>query len=385
MYLHPSAAAPESSYLLSAPISACSSLSPSPSPIPRSILSDAAVCDPRNLTVASFECAEPSLPTLCSNDDETHRIILSGAVSPLKTQQTPLASDFVAYSSLPTFEPLFDLDVEDDSTSNKRQRVDSGFSPEKYSFYTEESFSDDDGALLSPGSEFSVFSDCCSLDSHPMRSAGKHNHMAHAVAYQAAAQESSKQQTSASNSTQTNSNSTMSSPAQESPEPSQHQSGTTRRGRKQSLTEDPSKTFVCTLCSRRFRRQEHLKRHYRSLHTHDKPFECTDCGKKFSRSDNLSQHQRTHGAGTVVMGVLPGGEMQAQGMMSMGGSPYQHQSGNEHEYADANELGAMLYDTTAQMAGTGSTSSSSSGSNASSQGYSDDDRKSSAKKRRRDE
>ena len=54
-----------------------------------------------------------------------------------------------------------------------------------------------------------------------------------------------------------------------------------RRGRKQSLTEDPSKTFVCTLCSRRFRRQEHLKRHYRSLHTHDKPFECTDCGKKF--------------------------------------------------------------------------------------------------------
>merc|ERR1711988_2091556 len=84
---------------------------------------------------------------------------------------------------------------------------------------------------------------------------------------------------------------------------SQHTS-TNRRGRKQSLTEDPSKTFVCTLCSRRFRRQEHLKRHYRSLHTHEKPFECTDCGKKFSRSDNLSQHQRTHGAGTVVMGVL---------------------------------------------------------------------------------
>jgi len=46
-----------------------------------------------------------------------------------------------------------------------------------------------------------------------------------------------------------------------------------RRGRKQSLTDDPSKTFVCTLCSRRFRRQEHLKRHYRSLHTQDKPFE----------------------------------------------------------------------------------------------------------------
>src|SRR5690606_9029206 len=63
-----------------------------------------------------------------------------------------------------------------------------------------------------------------------------------------------------------------------------------RRGRKQSVTDDPSKTFVCTLCSRRFRRQEHLKRHYRSLHTQDKPFECNECGKRFSRSDNLSQH-----------------------------------------------------------------------------------------------
>lgn len=77
-----------------------------------------------------------------------------------------------------------------------------------------------------------------------------------------------------------------------------------RRGRKQSLTEDPTKTFVCNICNRRFRRQEHLKRHYRSLHTHDKPFECTDCGKKFSRSDNLAQHARTHGTGAMVLSVL---------------------------------------------------------------------------------
>lgn len=84
---------------------------------------------------------------------------------------------------------------------------------------------------------------------------------------------------------------------------------TNRRGRKQSLTEDPSKTFVCDLCNRRFRRQEHLKRHYRSLHTQDKPFECHECGKKFSRSDNLSQHARTHGSGAIVMGVLEDGEL----------------------------------------------------------------------------
>lgn len=77
-----------------------------------------------------------------------------------------------------------------------------------------------------------------------------------------------------------------------------------RRGRKQSLTEDPSKTFVCELCNRRFRRQEHLKRHYRSLHTQDKPFECHECGKKFSRSDNLSQHARTHGSGAIVMNII---------------------------------------------------------------------------------
>ncbi|KAK3072262.1 hypothetical protein LTS18_014676 [Coniosporium uncinatum] len=115
-----------------------------------------------------------------------------------------------------------------------------------------------------------------------------------------------------------------------------------RRGRKQSLTEDPSKTFVCTLCSRRFRRQEHLKRHYRSLHTHEKPFECTDCGKKFSRSDNLSQHQRTHGTGSIVMGVLDGSEM----------DQYKEDPHMNHDPAT---LGAILFDAAAAA---GSSSSS---------------------------
>lgn len=68
-----------------------------------------------------------------------------------------------------------------------------------------------------------------------------------------------------------------------------------RRGRKPALGDaDLSKTFVCQHCSRRFRRQEHLKRHFRSLHTREKPFGCKDCGKTFSRSDNLAQHARTH-------------------------------------------------------------------------------------------
>lgn len=123
-----------------------------------------------------------------------------------------------------------------------------------------------------------------------------------------------------------------------------------RRGRKQSLTDDPSKTFVCTLCSRRFRRQEHLKRHYRSLHTHDKPFECNECGKKFSRSDNLSQHARTHGAGAIVMGVLEDGELPP----TEAGSPIDH--------ADTGALGAVLFEAAQAAAANASSSSSSSGS-----------------------
>ncbi|KAK9377545.1 uncharacterized protein V1513DRAFT_373003 [Lipomyces chichibuensis] len=70
-----------------------------------------------------------------------------------------------------------------------------------------------------------------------------------------------------------------------------------RRGRKPSLIEDPSKAFVCAHCNRRFRRHEHLKRHFRSLHTREKPFKCEECSKSFSRSDNLAQHIRTHARG----------------------------------------------------------------------------------------
>jgi hypothetical protein len=111
-----------------------------------------------------------------------------------------------------------------------------------------------------------------------------------------------------------------------------------RRGRKQSLTEDPSKTFVCELCNRRFRRQEHLKRHYRSLHTQDKPFECNECGKKFSRSDNLSQHARTHGSGAIVMNLIDTGE---EGLDMMG------QSGEQ----DYHNFGKVLFQVAAEIPG----------------------------------
>ncbi|ORY54476.1 hypothetical protein BCR35DRAFT_272173, partial [Leucosporidium creatinivorum] len=45
-------------------------------------------------------------------------------------------------------------------------------------------------------------------------------------------------------------------------------------------------------CSAAFKRSEHLKRHYRSVHMGSKPFPCqmTGCTKSFSRKDNLQQH-----------------------------------------------------------------------------------------------
>ncbi|QHS72919.1 Com2p [Saccharomyces paradoxus] len=66
------------------------------------------------------------------------------------------------------------------------------------------------------------------------------------------------------------------------------------RGRKPSLIPDASKQFGCEFCDRRFKRQEHLKRHVRSLHMCEKPFTCHICNKNFSRSDNLNQHVKTH-------------------------------------------------------------------------------------------
>ncbi|GAV56268.1 hypothetical protein ZYGR_0BB00450 [Zygosaccharomyces rouxii] len=66
------------------------------------------------------------------------------------------------------------------------------------------------------------------------------------------------------------------------------------RGRKPSPILDATKHFGCEYCDRRFKRQEHLKRHVRSLHMCEKPFGCHICGKKFSRSDNLNQHIKTH-------------------------------------------------------------------------------------------
>lgn len=260
---------------------------------------------------------------------------------------------------MPTFEPLFELDCEDDFTGlvqfpstdnthfigNKRQRTDLGaFTPEE-DFVSDESFTDFEeelchGLPLTPCA--SDHSDDMASAPAPKRRSAKKARSEYSDAesdYQGKTQTSGDDNTASGASSQHHSGQTSN--ADNAVGSSSDEAGSTpvaptsRRGRKQSLTEDPSKTFVCTLCSRRFRRQEHLKRHYRSLHTGDKPFECTDCGKKFSRSDNLSQHQRTHGTGAVVMGVLDSSELQHGDMQQQ--HPVMFNSQNPAE------MGQILY------------------------------------------
>ena len=258
----------------------------------------------------------PCLPTL-AGDDEEHKLVLKGDATTSQSE-TQASSTVDGSCGLPSFEPLFELDLEDESSAHlhtdnaqflgsKRQRTEQpfAFSAEE-ELFSEESHSDfGDESLIPFNFESPVNMARFSTRSRrSTRSSGSDVNACPQDGYDEVSQgqqASSGQPSSATSGGTTNSENTES-PSSEDGTPT---SGpVSRRGRKQSLTDDPSKTFICTLCSRRFRRQEHLKRHYRSLHTHEKPFECSDCGKKFSRSDNLSQHQRTHGSGAVVMGVL---------------------------------------------------------------------------------
>ncbi|KAI2640739.1 hypothetical protein GGS26DRAFT_586738 [Hypomontagnella submonticulosa] len=300
----------------------CPSLSPSPSPYARSVASeqDLDFCDPRNLTVGGV-----SNPTLAPEFSAPVALEeFRGEAVP--KQSLPATFDFHSevHHGLPTFEDISDLESEADFVSRlvdisgqsgvdvKRSRsatCSTTLSLGHESFLAESDFDPEDTTscavtgLPSPSNS----SDPDSHQDKKLKKSKKESRkavpMMNAAADSSSAQGDEQQQQPAQNDAAEadgNAGSPSGSNAQGTPMPAP----ANRRGRKQSLTEDPSKTFVCELCNRRFRRQEHLKRHYRSLHTQEKPFECNECGKKFSRSDNLSQHARTHGSGAIVMNLI---------------------------------------------------------------------------------
>lgn len=352
-------------------------------------------CDPRNLLVGgafnsivnSTAVDLPTLPTLCSGLEEEQQFVPDSQATFVEPdfQFTQSFSTVTAATlgGLPAFDAFSDLDSEHDPATeltrfspcdstffldHKTQRLDLQFDDEE--FLSEDSFEDLDDSyrLASAGQMTPPDSRRTSEDASikmkpkkrsPPKKARKTTHSNEQLAVATdsegahfTAAESANQQPSAPQNTSDNDEEIKEEDAAEDPAtPSTGQQPTARRGRKQSLTDDPSKTFVCTLCSRRFRRQEHLKRHYRSLHTHDKPFECNECGKKFSRSDNLSQHARTHGSGAIVMGVLEDGEL----------PPSEKAGPND---GDTGALGAVLFEAAQAAAANGSSSPSASGSSA---------------------
>lgn len=334
----------------------------------------------------------PPLPTLCSGDEGEHQFLPTTGSSFIKPEShfTDSYSSFgrTTLGGLPSFESFSDLDSEhdfvpdlsrfssSDSTAfvgNKRQRLDLvPFDEEEFlSESSFEDFSDVDqfasaGLMTPPDSRRTSEDGSVKMKPKkrtPPKKLKKASLPSGLSDTQTAAEQNQNQSTTIESSDQQSAGAQQSSSTSESQAGSSDSNAVTsstdgtstgsqpiaRRGRKQSLTDDPSKTFVCTLCARRFRRQEHLKRHYRSLHTHDKPFECNECGKKFSRSDNLSQHARTHGAGAMVMGVLEDGEL-----------PPSEKA--ESIDGDTGALGAVLL-AAAQAAASNSSSSSSSGGN----------------------
>lgn len=353
VYIHSTSPDPRS-FLLSA--TSCSSLSPSPSPLPHTPCVEAEnnFCDPRDLTV-SVSGELPTLLTLCPGDEE-HKIVLMGetakVLEPVHTSTNP---------GLPTFEPLFELDCEDDfaglvnfSSSesvqirgNKRQRHELVPSIPEEDFVSDASFTDfeeDTVPFLSHSALASHLSpQMPGIHRRPSQeSALDHSDRESDIQWQTRPSDAEDPRSGAS-SPRESGHVDKSAGSSSEENPTAPAAPTSRRGRKQSLTEDPSKTFVCTLCSRRFRRQEHLKRHYRSLHTHDKPFECTDCGKKFSRSDNLSQHQRTHGAGALTMDFTNGNDLTTD----LQRDPHFH---NRNPAA----MGQILYDAAANVSSSSS-------------------------------
>jgi 5-methylcytosine-specific restriction endonuclease McrA len=342
----------------------CPSLSPSPTPYARSIAAsehDVDFCDPRNLTVTSAPSANPTLATE-----------FNVAADAIKIQQPkPTATAHPAFDfnpalphGLPTFEELSDLESEEDFVNSLvnlgdsetpdvgRPRACTGSSVVSLGhgscFGDEELSFDDDSFKFPPLPSPPVVQ---SVDCHPAkRQKTSATEMSVPVNTAATGESEPAGQTPESQQDDGAASGSNSPSGEEDDEDKQPTTPLpappARRGRKQSLTEDPSKTFVCDLCNRRFRRQEHLKRHYRSLHTHEKPFNCGECGKSFSRSDNLAQHARTHAGGQIPLEYITDATEQASyesNMLSAASGPETYST-----------LGQVLFQISADIPGSDS-------------------------------
>ena len=319
-----------------------------------------------NSSNATSQLDLPAVPALCLGEAE-HDPLFGPQPTPIKPESQFTASFDTLTHGLPIFDSFSDLDSDQDFITdlsrpsledaqllgNKRQRLDLiSFSDEE--FLSEDNFEDfDDTSAAAQCVDMAQVTEAPKINKKRKVTkkaaslSGADTNGVHTTEDSTQQDENMNQASNANGDDAGHSALTSGSEATpQTPQPA------ARRGRKQSLTEDPSKAFKCELCNRRFRRQEHLKRHYRSLHTTEKPFECDDCGKKFSRSDNLAQHQRTHGSGAVVMGVLEEGQ-------------YQQSQKSDYEDDKTGVLGAALFEAAQAVA-----SSSSSESNGSIRGIS---------------
>ena len=374
-------------------VSACPSLSPSPSPYARSVASeqDNDFCDPRNLTVCgsegslspTFSAVQAVASPVAEVEDD---LVLKSEPTPSAsaTSPAPVANDFIPHLSV--LEEFPDLESDDDFVNNLvnlgaeystassiasadlslRSRASSSvtahsdfefFDSFESSAETTEASQSSKRQRTSSGS-FLVMSTVSESDAEGSAS-GSSEQASEAVNNESAEVSTASESVvglSGESATPEEEESTAAATESASSVPVP----TNRRGRKQSLTEDPSKIFACDLCNRRFRRQEHLKRHYRSLHTHDKPFNCHECGKKFSRSDNLAQHARTHGAGAMVMNVFDDADMMAAA--AGGYMPHVMYPGHPgHPMAmgdDYSGMGRVLFQVAAEIPGSASEHSS---------------------------
>lgn len=357
----------------------CPSLSPSPAPYAKSVSSEHVVdfCDPRNLTVGAASTNPTVAPEFTVLPEELRGDATSKAALPAASPSAAFEFN-PAIHGLPSFEDLSDLENDDDFVNNlvtlggapsdaanndaRRPRACTGSSvvslghasfigEDDLTSFSDESFASIDSFIDEHGDDAHQVKrrKISSASSQPTSPAMNVAADAPADAGNAAQQTAND---SAGSSAERESNGSADAHASaDTPLPAP----TNRRGRKQSLTEDPSKTFVCELCNRRFRRQEHLKRHYRSLHTQDKPFNCSECGKKFSRSDNLAQHARTHGSGAIVMDLIDdAGNHSFDGMM---GAPHHHAHGDDYHH-----FGKVLFQVASEIPGSASEMSSDDGS-----------------------